>query len=48
MDDILYWYNKFHKVNIGIVTGDISQLAVIDVDDLLLLTGELQYNFHCF
>jgi len=37
MDDILYWYNKFHKVNIGIVTGDISQLAVIDVDDLNLL-----------
>jgi hypothetical protein len=37
MDDILYWYNKFHEVNIGIVTGDISQLVVIDVDDLSIL-----------
>jgi len=31
------WFNSFFEPNIGIVTGKISQLAVIDVDDLNLL-----------
>ena len=35
--DVFDWYNKFSDVNIGIVTGEISKLAVIDVDDLNLL-----------
>jgi len=35
--DIFNWLNNFTKFNIGIVTGEISQLAVIDVDDLSLL-----------
>jgi hypothetical protein len=37
VNDILKWYNQFDTLNIGIVTGHISQLAVIDVDDLSLL-----------
>jgi len=37
IEDIFGWYNKFCDVNIGIVTGEISKLAVIDVDDLNLL-----------
>jgi len=37
IEDIFDWYDKFTDVNIGIVTGDISKLAVIDVDDLNLL-----------
>jgi len=37
IEDVLDWYNKFCDVNIGIVTGNISKLAVIDVDDLNLL-----------
>ena len=36
-EDIFDWYDKFSDVNIGIVTGEISKLAVIDVDDLNLL-----------
>ncbi len=39
MNELLEWYNKFSKTNIAIVTGDISQLAVIDVGDLTLLPG---------
>ena len=37
IEDIFGWYNNFSDVNIGIVTGEISKLAVIDVDDLNLL-----------
>ena len=37
IEDIFGWYNKFCDVNVGIVTGNISKLAVIDVDDLTLL-----------
>ncbi len=36
-EDVFGWYNIFCDVNIGIVTGNISKLAVIDVDDLNLL-----------
>ena len=36
-EDVFDWYDKFTDVNIGIVTGEISKLAVIDVDDLNLL-----------
>ena len=36
-EDVFDWYDKFTDVNIGIVTGNISKLAVIDVDDLTLL-----------
>lgn len=35
--DILNWLNEFRPYNIGIVTGNISRLAVVDVDDLSLL-----------
>jgi hypothetical protein len=37
VNDILKWHSQFDTLNIGIVTGHISQLAVIDVDDLSLL-----------
>jgi len=37
VNDILKWHIQFDTLNIGIVTGYISQLAVIDVDDLSLL-----------
>jgi len=37
IENIFDWYDKFTDVNIGIVTGDVSKLAVIDVDDLNLL-----------
>jgi len=37
IEDVFDWYDKFTDVNIGIVTGNISKLAVIDVDDLTLL-----------
>ena len=37
INDILKWHSQFDTLNIGIVTGHISQLAVIDVDDLALL-----------
>jgi hypothetical protein len=37
IEDVFDWYDKFTDVNIGIVTGNISKLAVIDVDDLNLL-----------
>jgi len=37
IENIFDWYDKFTDVNIGIVTGNISKLAVIDVDDLTLL-----------
>ena len=36
-EDVFDWYNIFCDVNIGIVTGNISKLAVIDVDDPNLL-----------
>lgn len=32
-EEILGWYIKFGDINLGIVTGRISNLAVIDVDD---------------
>jgi len=35
--DILQWHIQFDTLNVGIVTGRISGLAVIDVDDLSLL-----------
>jgi len=35
--EIFSWYHQFCTYNIGIVTGHISKLAVIDVDDLSLL-----------
>ena len=35
--DILQWHIQFDTLNVGIVTGRISRLAVIDVDDLSLL-----------
>ena len=35
--DILNWHIQFDTLNVGIVTGRISGLAVIDVDDLSLL-----------
>jgi len=37
IEDIFDWCNKFSDINIGIVTGDISKLAVIDVDDINIL-----------
>ena len=37
VNDILKWHIQFNTLNIGIVTGYISQLAVIDIDDLSLL-----------
>lgn len=37
--DILNWLNEFRPYNIGIVTGNISRLAVVDVDDISLLPG---------
>jgi len=36
-------YDKFADVNIGIVTGDISKLAVIDVDDINILPELKEY-----
>ena len=36
-EDVFSWYDKFADVNIGIVTGNISKLAVIDVDDINIL-----------
>ena len=35
-EDVFDWYNIFCDVNIGIVTGNISKLTVVDVDDLNL------------
>ena len=43
IEDVFDWYNRFCDVNIGIVTGDISKLAVIDVDDLNLLPELKEY-----
>ena len=43
IEDIFGWYNNFCDVNIGIVTGNISKLAVIDVDDLNLLPELKEY-----
>ena len=37
--DIFNWLNEFRPYNIGIVTGNISRLAVVDVDDISLLPG---------
>ena len=42
-EDVFSWYDKFADVNIGIVTGNISKLAVIDVDDLNLLPELKEY-----
>jgi len=42
-EDVFDWYNVFCDVNIGIVTGNISKLAVIDVDDLNLLPELKEY-----
>lgn len=36
-EEILKWHTQFKTANIGIVTGCISNLAVIDIDDLSLL-----------
>jgi hypothetical protein len=36
-DVVFNWFNQFRTYNIGIVTGHISRLAVVDVDDLSLL-----------
>jgi len=36
-EDVFDWYNIFCDVHIGIVTGNISKLAVTDVDDPNLL-----------
>ena len=43
IEDVFDWYNRFCDINIGIVTGDISKLAVIDVDDLNLLPELKEY-----
>ncbi|MBC8498985.1 MAG: bifunctional DNA primase/polymerase, partial [Candidatus Atribacteria bacterium] len=43
IEDIFGWCDKFSDVNIGIVTGDISKLAVIDVDDPNLLLELKEY-----
>ncbi|MBU4226873.1 bifunctional DNA primase/polymerase [bacterium] len=43
IEDVFSWYNRFCEVNIGIVTGNISKLAVIDVDDLNLLPELKEY-----
>ena len=37
IEDVFDWYDKFINVSIGIVTGKISKLVVIDVDDFNLL-----------
>jgi len=37
LEDILSWYIKFPGANIGIITGKISKLVVIDVDDPSIL-----------
>jgi len=34
IEEILDWYVKFGDINLGIVTGKISNLAIIDVDDV--------------
>jgi len=36
-EEIQRWHTQFNTYNIGIVTGSISQLVVIDVDDIALL-----------
>ena len=43
IEDIFDWCNKFSDVNVGIVTGDISKLAVIDVDDINILPELKEY-----
>ena len=43
IEDVFNWYDKFTDLNIGIVTGNISKLAVIDVDDLNLLPELKEY-----
>ncbi len=42
-EDVFGWYNNYCGVNIGIVTGNISKLAVIDVDDPNLLPELREY-----
>ena len=37
IEDVFDWYDKFNNVNIGIVTGSISKLVVIDVDKKAIL-----------
>lgn len=36
-EDVLSWSDKYNDLNIGIVTGKISNIAVVDLDDLSLL-----------
>jgi len=36
-EDVFSWCEKYNDLNIGIVTGKISNIAVIDLDDLSLL-----------
>jgi len=36
-DDVLGWYKNFDNPNIGIITGGISSLTVVDVDDTSIL-----------
>ena len=37
VEEVLKWHAQYGTCNIGIVTGHISQLAVIDIDDLSFL-----------
>jgi len=37
LDDVSGWYMKYDNPNIAIITGDISNLTVIDVDDTSML-----------
>lgn len=41
-EDIFDWYLNYDSLNIGLVTGKISNLAVIDVDDLKQLPALLE------
>jgi len=43
IEDIFSWCNRFSGVNVGIVTGSISKLAVIDIDDPNLLPELKEY-----
>ena len=43
IEDVFNWCNKFYDVQVGIVTGSISKLAVIDVDDFNLLPKLKEY-----
>jgi len=41
IEDILNWCNIFSDVNVGIVTGNISKLAVIYVDEIIEIEIEI-------